>query len=46
MRNPFRPPSVKSLIVPRKMRRKTNLVPSSRTVASKTGRRVTPRKSH
>ncbi len=42
MRNPFRPPSIKRLM-PRPVRRATNLVPSGRTVASTSARRA-PRK--
>jgi hypothetical protein len=36
----LRVPSVKRLIVPRTVRRKTNLVPSGRTVAAKSARRA------
>lgn len=35
----LRVPSVKSVLVPRTVRRKLNVVPSGRTVASKSARR-------
>lgn len=37
----LRAPSVKSLIVPRSIRRKANLVPSGRSIAAKSARRAT-----
>lgn len=40
MRNPFRLPSAKALLVPRTARRKANLIPSGRSVAAKNGRAV------
>lgn len=36
----LRVPTVKSVLVPRTVRRKTNIVPSGRAVAARTGRTV------
>ena len=41
----LRVPSVKRVIVPAKVRRKANLVPCARTVAARTGRKITPKRA-
>jgi len=41
MRNPFRPPSLSSVLGLSKAKRKLRPIAPARTVASKTGRRVT-----